>query len=75
MAAIIDWFYAVAGGSLYQAAGGPGSRWTTGPIGLQTTPAVKERIRKVWAGTNDGHLYAFDALTGHVLRTVSGGRY
>jgi outer membrane protein assembly factor BamB len=70
MSAIVDWYYAVSGGALHQAAEGPGSRWTTGPLGLQTAPAVKESIRKVWAGTGDGQLYAFDALDGRIVRTT-----
>jgi len=72
MAAILEWFYATSDGRLCMSYGG-GSRWASGPLGFQTAPAVTEGVRKVWAGTVNGDLITFDALTGDIVRTVSLG--
>jgi outer membrane protein assembly factor BamB len=70
VAAISFWYYAVSNGCLYLGIEGE-SIWTTGPAGLQTAPAVKPGLRKVWAGSATGDLLTLDAETGKVLKTVS----
>jgi hypothetical protein len=77
MSAELDWFYATTSGACYGIGGQPGSgvwRRTPGTNGtIVTAPAVKEGIRKVWAGTTDGYVITFDAADLSIVRTVSFG--
>jgi len=71
MARPLDWFYATTQACYMATASG--LRWATGALDIQTAPAVKEGVRKVWVGSGGGDLITLDALNGNIVRTVSLG--